>query len=117
MTNLEFIEKEIDTYKQLKEQAILRISDEDDEVQLYLLQRRINLINERLPILQQIKDDLEAWEKVKKLIGVVEVPKQNPFMGNVWTENYLYFITNPYITKETAVIIKKALEVNNNGKL
>jgi hypothetical protein len=110
MTNLEFIEKEIDTYKQLKEQAILRIPDEDDEIQLHLLQRRINIINERLPILEQIKTELEAWEIAKNEIKVKEV--QNYFYPQ-------YCICLRYmkglINKEQYERLKKALEVEDES--
>ncbi len=71
MTNLEFIEKQIDTYKRLKERAILNIADEDDDDELFKLHERIDIINERLPILQQIKNELEAWEIVKEELQIV----------------------------------------------
>ena len=106
MTSLELIEEEIKRLKDILESDYVR------DVPYLRDTKYTTWANDRLQTLEQIKLELEAWEKVEKLIGVVEVPKLNPFMGNVWTENYLSFITNPYITKETAVIIKKALEID-----
>lgn len=65
MTSLEFIEQELDAYKQLRESAILRIADENDEIELYMLQRRIDMLNKRIPILQQIKNELEVLKILK----------------------------------------------------
>ena len=106
MTNLEFIEKQIDTYKRLKERAILNIADEVDDDELFKLHERIDIINERLPILQQIKKELEAWEVVKKYVKEISI-------------NGIAFerIINVSHTKQNYEIVKKALEVNNNEKL
>ena len=72
------------------------------------------IINELENENKKLKLKAAAWEAVENLIGVVEVQKRNPFMGNVWTENYLSLITHPYITKETAEIIKNSKEVLND---
>ena len=103
MTSLEFIEKEIDTYKQLKEQAILRTPDEDDEIQLHLLQRRINMINERLPILEQIKSELLAWEVVKNKISIEK--------GSIDYANINIKDWHHHLTKKEFETLEKALEV------
>ena len=72
MNSLEFIEKEIVAYNRLKEHAILRIAVEDDEIELYKLQRHINTLNERIPIFQQIKTELEALEVVKEELQIID---------------------------------------------
>jgi len=77
MNSLEWIEKELEAYNQLKERAILRIADEDDEIELYMLQRRIDMLTERIPILQQIKNELEAWEVVKEKFFIDIIERDN----------------------------------------
>lgn len=99
MNSLEYIEKEIDTYNQLKERAILRIADEDDETELYKLQRHIDTLNKRIPIFQQIKAELEAWYVVK-----------DKTMGN----DYYYEIIIYKSEKDDYKKFEKALEVKEN---
>lgn len=110
MNSLEFIEKEINTYKQIKEQAILKIPDEDDEIQLYLLQKRIDFINERLPILEQIKSELEAWEIAKSkevdLYDVIHTTNYKQYKSE--NENLL---KQYFLNQQEFETLKKALDV------
>lgn len=98
---------------------IKELIDKVDQLENLLAAYKIDIetskeiINELESENKKLKFKAAAWEAVENLIGVVEVQKQNPFMGNVWTENYLSFITRPYITKETAVIIKNSKEAHN----
>lgn len=67
MTKLELIEKQINTYEQLKERIILSIADEDIDA-LFKSQERIDILNERLVILKQIKTIHESWRLLKKYL-------------------------------------------------
>ena len=64
MNNLEWIEKEIKVYQDLKEERIMEIEDTDDEFALSMVQKHIDYINVSLQTLQQIKTIIEAWEVV-----------------------------------------------------
>lgn len=102
MAKIKFTEEEINICKQLKERTILKIIDVDDEIELYRLQRLIDNLNERIPIFQQIKNVLEAWEVVKRYIDL--------------NEEYKFWQTKPNYngcSLEEYQTVKKALEVKD----
>lgn len=105
MTNLEFIEKEIE-----KLEAFLELND----VLCELSDNDYKLYNDRLQKFKQIKTDLEAWVVVKKRLirkkyGVFH--SKDCSVHN-YTRIYLKEIKEDENTEEYQ-IVKKALEVED----
>jgi len=112
MTSLEFIEKEIAMVK--KKISMVKSKFTIKGLTYYHIneiKEEINILRDRLQVLQQIKSELEAWEVVKHTIYKRKMGEESfiQVMGGVYNEEQCWTSgINPY------EIIKKALEVEDD---
>lgn len=111
MNSLEFIEKEIEDRKE-------NIKHWEKQLECYpnsdVFTRCVNMCNEQLQILEQIKTELEAWEELKKYIVLME--EQYPLYDTTYEyielENGCIDESNTDEEGKSIMIIKRALEIN-----
>ena len=121
MTKLEFIDKYIELLKtnieSSKELARIYYANDDYEFGKIEEENRVGY-EEELEMFQQIKQDLEAWEVIKKCLFVGtdswdEYSKEDSFDYIGFTVDGIHPLRE--FTFKEIEIIKKALEVKNNG--
>lgn len=109
MTKLKYINKLIRDNKSSKERFLYNSKKyPDDEVFL----KCVKTCEERIDILQQIKNDLEAWEVVKEdIIYQENIPCEERPEYTYKFEKWIFEINeNSYGFKEKSMKLKKALE-------
>ena len=99
MNSLEFINEEIEKLKTILEldDVLCELSDNDHK-----------FYNDKLQTLQQIKNELEAWEVVKPNIKYEEAENNE----GIYMQYFLFLEVEEW--KPEAFKIKKALEVKND---
>lgn len=104
MTKLEFIDREISSTEIdiWYSNSILKETPQKEELKREMLEVKINVLKQKMFMLQQIKTDLEAWEVVKKNLKVY--PDETIRLE---TKEWMTIYTN---YKDQYQTLKKALE-------
>lgn len=74
MNNVDWIEEELIALDQVRDQVILKVEYTNDEIELHLLQSRIDNLTKRILRLQQLKIILEAY----KIVGSKIIIERDP---------------------------------------
>lgn len=122
MNNIRFIEtliENIKNYISIGEAELKIYTDIGDDEEFDRTENNLEYLKDRLNILNEIKSKLEAWEVVEEGIEYEEdVPcDERPEYTYKFKKWEFKLTEDDYNFEEKDKKLKKALEVNNNGKL
>jgi translation initiation factor 2 beta subunit (eIF-2beta)/eIF-5 len=118
MTSLEFIEKEIERYEIIIIGVKTMLKDARPEKEIKFLTNDLNEYEEKIKYLQQIKNEIEAWEVVKEILGLNVEKITSVYENDI--ERYILVYKNrgscikmyTSIEQQEYETLKKTLEVN-----